>query len=637
MKYKKHKNLFFRSLASHYRHSFVFQRYHLLSFLSPVFVVLLLSACSLSGTPSNSSTTSTKQNTPTSGVTPISTPHDLSKQPDGVGTPSDGSGMPLPTNEVKPLVFNLVYNDGAMQQDVAQIYTPGSATYHHYLTVDQITHNYAPSDAQIAQVRNWLMKNGYTVTSVDALHSAIQVTATVGTIENSLHIKLQSHSILGREVFIQDGDPTLPATIASLVQSITGLDNFALPNFKPPFLLAHSASLSGTDCSNYGAKQTLTRNKLAAAYQINQLYQQSIQGQGMTIGVAEFSEPYNPNDIANYAACVGIATPQIQNINVDGTVAAGSGEGEAAMDLELIAGLAPKAQILDYQANTDSVSFAQALVDVFNRVATDHKVQVLSVSYGTGENSFSSSELDAVNRSLRTLAAEGISVFVSSGDCGAYALRLRHPDVAEVSFPASAPYAIAVGGTYLQVNDSNTRTSETAWGGDDGLPVCQNAWGSGGGVSQESSFTLPSWQKGPGTTNHYDGSADHVLTTGFPPTPVVAPNGLRQVPDVAAAAYPNIAIYYNGSWVASGGTSAAAPIWAAGALLLDQGLQQQGKSFLGGVPELYTLANQSSSHHPYTDITQGNNLFYSATQGWDYVTGWGSPNFQDILAMELGK
>lgn len=635
--YVKHKDLLFHKTYQGYTGFFATRSSRFLSSLSPVFIILLLSACSLAGNTTAQTTLSTPITVTSHGVTPLATPHSLSKLPDGIGTPSDGTGTPLPTNEVKPLAFNLIYNDAAMEQAVTQIYTPGSATFHQYLTASQIAQRYALSDAQMAQVQTWLTKNGFTITLVDALRSAIQVTATVGTIENALHIQLQAHTLFGREFFIQNGDPSLPGSIASLVQSITGLDNFAHPNFKPPFMHARTAMTFNADCANYGAHHTLTRNKLAAAYQVNQLYQQNIQGQGMTIGVAEFGEPYSPSDIANYAACVGIGTPQIENINVDGNVAAGSGQGEAAMDLELIAGLAPKAQILDYQANTNSVSFAQALVDVFNKAATDHRVQVLSVSYGTGENSFSSTELDAVNRSLRTLATEGISVFVSSGDCGAYALRLRQPQVAEVSFPASAPYAIAVGGTYLQVNDTNTRTSETAWGGDDGLPVCQNDWGSGGGVSQESSFHLPSWQTGPGTTNSYDGSAAHVLTTAFPPTPVVAPNGLRQVPDVAAAAYPNIAIYYQGSWIASGGTSAAAPIWAAGALLVDQGLHQQRKSSMGGVPELYALANHTNNHHPYTDITQGNNLVYTAAKGWDYVTGWGSPNFQDILSLELGQ
>lgn len=98
-----------------------------------------------------------------------------------------------------------------------------------------------------------------------------------------------------------------------------------------------------------------------------------------------------------------------------------------------------------------------------------------------------------------------------------------------------------------------------------------------------------------------------------------------------------IAIYYKGAWVASGGTSAAAPIWAAGALLVDQALQQKGKAAIGGVPEFYSLANHPGNFHPYNDITTGDNLFYSATTGWDYTTGWGSPNFSDILQLEMSQ
>ncbi len=594
--------------------------------LSMTMIGFLVSACALSGSPANS----TVQTTPTKS-TQSSGP--LAGKP--AGATNLPNGKPLPANEIKPLTFNLVYNDAAMEQDVAQMYTPGSATYHQFLTADQIIQKYAPSNAQVQQVENWLQQNGYTVVSIDPMRSSIKVQASVATIENSLHIKLNAYTILGREIFIQDGLPKLTGVASSLVSSVVGLDNFAFPSFKPAFNTTSATLNASGNCNAYGAQQTLTRDKLAGAYQISQLYTQGLQGQGMTIGVAEFGEPYNMQDVANYAACVGLPTPNIQNINVDGTVAPGSGQGEAAMDLELIAGLAPKAQILDYQANINNTSFAQALVDVFNKVASDDKVQVLSVSYGEYEDAFSASEQAAVNKSLRTLAAEGISVFISSGDCGAYSERIKN--IAVVSFPASAPYAIAVGGTHLQVGNNNTRTSESAWGQDSPIPVCANNWGSGGGVSQNSAFKRPAWQVGPGTTNHYNGASGLVfdLLLGF--TPVNAPNGLRQVPDVSAAAYPNIAIYYQGAWVAAGGTSAAAPIWAAGTLLVDQGLKQASKSSLGSVPEMYTLANHPGKFHPYTDITTGNNLFYPATRGWDYATGWGSPNFNDILQLEISQ
>jgi len=596
-------------------------------------IALLVGACSLPGAQSTTTTTTT---TPATGRTPTATPqkstHPVADQPTGTGKLP--SGTPLPQDEVKPLTFILNYNDTAMEQDVAQMYTPGSATFHKYLTPDQIVQRYALPDVQQQQVIDWLTQHGYGVDSTDALHTSIKVHATVATIEQTLNITLNAYSINGHEFFLQQGEPKLPEPVSSLVASVIGLDNFAFPQFQPPFgfSIHHIASLA-SDCSKYGANQTLTRNKLAAAYQVNQLYQQGFQGQGMTIGVAEFGDTYSPQDLANYAACAGISAPNVQNVDVDGHLAAGSGQGEAIMDLELIAGLAPKAQILDYQTDGQSTSFAQSMVDVFNRVATDHKVQVLSVSYGTFESAFSTTEQAAVNKSLRTLAAEGISVFISSGDCGAFTQRLQH--IAVVAFPASAVYSIAVGGTHLQVNDSNARSSETAWSAGDNLPVCSNNWGSGGGVSENPAFTRPSWQVGTGTTTAYDGASSGVFIRAFDFADAVkAPNGLRQVPDVAAAAFPNIAVYYKGAWVASGGTSAAAPIWAAGALLVDQALQQKGKPVLGGVPEFYTLANHPGNFHPYNDITAGDNLFYQATPGWDYTSGWGSPNFNDILQLE---
>lgn len=593
-----------------------------------VFCTLLMAGLLMSACSQSPSVNSSAGATPTiAGVpTKVARTNPIANQPPG--TTKAVPGQNLSGNEIKTLTFNLSYNDTLMEQDLAQIYQPGSPTFHQFLTPPQIVQRYALNDTQLQQVQKWLGQNKYTIDSVDALRSAITVRGSVSTIERSLHIQLQRYSILNREIFMQNGAPVLPSAVAPLIHSIVGLDNFALPEIKPPInALQNTQDAAASSCSKYGAKQSLTRDKLAYAYQMNRLYQQNLQGQGMTVGVAEFDEPYDPADIANYAACAGIATPSIQNVQVDGPVKAGAGEGEAAMDIELIAGLAPKAQILVYQAG--GTPFAQELVDLLNRVATDHRVQVLSMSYGTGEDQFSVSEQSAVNRGLRTLATEGISVFISSGDCGAYSQRVHN--IAMVSFPASAPYAIAVGGTHLQVNGNNV--SETTWGQDDGSPVCQNEWGTGGGVSQNTSFHRPAWQVGPGTTTSYDGSGSVVLTTGL--APVSAPNGLRQVPDVSAAAYPNIAIYYQGSWLQAGGTSAAAPIWAAGAILLDQGLQTHGKAYFGGVPGFYTLANHQQSAHPYTDITTGNNLFYPATRGWDYATGWGSPNFSNILQSQL--
>jgi kumamolisin len=588
---------------------------------------MLLGACTTAGGFSASNNAAGKP-----GVTPIANggSRAVGERPPAI--PGLPQGTPLPAGLILPLNFHLVYNDGAMEQDVARIYTPGSPGYHQFLTPAQILGRYAESDAQLSVVKRWLSDHGYRILGLDPLRASLRVEAPVSSIEASLGIQLESFTVSGHQFFLQVGTPTLSGEIAGLVQAVVGLDNFALPIFKPPFASLEHASGQNA-CAGYGAKLNLTRERIAAVYRENALYQQGLQGQGMSIAVAEFDEPYMQSDINAYTSCAGLGAAHIQNIQVDGPTAPGAGEGEAALDLELIAGLAPGAQIFDYQVGTQhgNIAFAQALVDLFTRVASERRVQVLSVSYGAGDGAFSQSEQNAVNRALRTLAAEGISVFISSGDCGAFSQRISN--IAMVSFPASAPYAIAVGGTHLQVTPASTRAREDVWSDSDGAALCQNEWGSGGGVSQNSDFRRPSWQVGPGTTSHYDGAGSFVFTASL--TPVQAPNGLRQVPDVAAASYPNISIYYSGLWYAFGGTSAAAPIWAAGALLVDQGLQRQGRAPLGGVPTFYLFANHPGHFHPYTDITQGNNLFYPATHGWDYATGWGVPDLSELLQLAL--
>jgi kumamolisin len=343
----------------------------------------------------------------------------------------------------------------------------------------------------------------------------------------------------------------------------------------------------------------VTRDQLAHAYTLDQLYKKGFRGQGMKVGVIELGDPYSRNDVANYAACNGVQL-HLRNIAVDGSLAPGSGAGEAALDIELIAGLAPEAEILDYQTPMPD---EKGFLDALNRVAEDDQVQVLSISYGAGEDQFEPSYLAQLDDTLEVLAVEGISVFVASGDCAAYVDGVFGQ--LQVSFPASAPWAIGVGGTSFQ------RNGEVAWSASNpDRSQCQNTWGTGGGLSQVKAFTRPAWQAGPGIQNQYS-------------------NGNRQVPDVAAAA-DNISIYYMSFWLGVGGTSAAAPIWAAGTVVIDQALQKQGKALFGGVPTIYKLASSAGKYHPFHDITQGNNLYYKAGPGWDYPTGLGSPSFIDI-------
>src|SRR2546428_13886056 len=147
--------------------------------LAMTIISLIASACSLPGT----------QNT-TSGVTPTVSAHPspVANQPVGVGTPP--SGRQLPENEVKPLTFNLVYNDAAMEQDVGQMYTPGSSTFHQFLTPNQIVQKYALSADQQKQVMDWSTQHGYSFPPTDSLHTSIKAHPTAPTIDRTVNLRL---------------------------------------------------------------------------------------------------------------------------------------------------------------------------------------------------------------------------------------------------------------------------------------------------------------------------------------------------------------------------------------------------------------------------------------------------------------
>jgi subtilase family serine protease len=175
-----------------------------------------------------------------------------------------------------------------------------------------------------------------------------------------------------------------------------------------------------------------------------------------------------------------------------------------------------------------------------------------------------------------------------------------------------------VGATTLVMNSTNTSyMSEAAWFNSLSPP---NA--SGGGLSTH--FAQPWWQTGLGVWNTFS-------------------NGARQVPDVALDGDPNsgYSIYSTDNstvtpttgWFVVGGTSAGAPSWAAITGLYNQFAKTLGRGNLGFAnPDLYAVATGVQPAVPYHDIVNGNNLVYQAKQGWDYPTGWGTPDVTNLVS-----
>ena len=207
------------------------------------------------------------------------------------------------------------------------------------------------------------------------------------------------------------------------------------------------------------------------------------------------------------------------------------------------------------------------------------------------------------------MAAQGQSIFVASGDRGAYDDADR-PSTLEVDDPASQPYVTAVGGTTLFANASTGEyVSETSWG--------TSSLGGGGGVS--SIWSQPSWQANLSTAANR-GSVS-----------------MRMVPDVSLDSNPSTGypVFTRGAWYAIGGTSAAAPLWAAFAAIVNQGRVANGVARLGFAnPALYQIGQSSAYSSSFHDIADGStNRYYPAVQGYDLSTGWGTIKGPGLFAV----
>lgn len=475
------------------------------------------------------------------------------------------------------------------------------------------------TDEQIKQIEDYFSSGNIQV-KPSKTNTAVTFDVKASVVASLMRTKFVNHKLNGRTYFTPDPAhmPQVPKEVASYILAVNGLDNYSLPP-KVKHLLGSLSSLGTSlpraraartgDCgAQIEGQQWAGPKRTAQAYGINALWQQGWRGDNMTINVVEM-DGFDPNDVQNYESCVG-ANAKIDTVSLGSAPAA---QGETTMDLELIAAFAPNAHIVDYQEDGtmagDWTAFnaaLQALIDANS--STPNTGSVVSVSIGAPEGAMTQDVFNSVNENLRILTqAEHMTVFISSGDCGAYTDGVWN-GTPDVSFPASSPYAVGTGGTRLSFSGMKA-TNEVAWAPDrSNLAKCQNSWGTGGGISK--AFQRPDYQQGQGVQNKY--------STGY-----------RQIPDVSAAAI-MVPVYFQGKWVGSGGTSAAAPEWAAGMSLMNEGMMQRLGGFYCGVAPLYNAFNHAGGRKPFHDVLSGDNGYYQAARGWDATTGLGSPNWPDI-------
>jgi subtilase family serine protease len=520
--------------------------------------------------------------------------------------------------------------------------------------------------AQIDQVASGLRALGLNPGTVDSSRLDIPVTATVSALDRAFGITLLSYRLPnGKTAYRNSAAPRIPASIAPYVTGVLGLDDtYQMQHLGSSTLVARGASAAAAPAGPAAAAKpaagaqpclsavgvttkyyAYTANEYASHYGLTPLYGMGDLGQGVRIAIAEL-EPNLKSDVAGFESCYKLAT-KVNYVTVTPGVGSGAGSGEAALDIENIASLAPKSTIDVFQSPNSGGS----LYEIAKAVLDAHADSVLSISWGLCEAETTPSLLTQYQAEFEALGASGVTVVAASGDAGptgCYTPAGKSLKLSAVA-PASTNFVISVGGTSMSA--AGQLAKETAWGG----TGTGNAGGGGGGISGQ---CMPWYQLPSATLPPIDGLQSKLSKTAAKCKAAGNPKGyLREVPDVSAAASPvdGYVTYYNSTWGGAVGTSASTTLIAAEAALIDASpyCSPAGwdSGFAGLLPNaLYQMlsVNGHNIYHstdgiPWVihDITQGTSTdtatgytggLYPATEGYDMATGLGAPLLTSLIA-----
>ncbi len=550
----------------------------------------------------------------------------------------------------------------------------GSADFHHWLTPGDLR-AYGPAQADIDRVTSWLTSHGLTVNSVSPSGMLIDFGGTAGDVAAAFHTTLHNVT-LGTETHMSNMKaPSIPAALAPVVRGVT-LANF----FPKPAMRRAVPSLTST--GQYGTFYAVAPADFATIYNVsplrgsNNFYGAPITGKGVTLAMVEQTK-IKTADWDTFRSTFGLsgyAGTLTQTHPGDCTPPGITGDvGEAALDVEWSGAVAPDADIIEAScAGTGPYEFG-VLTTLQNLVERGTKATILSISYEGQEVAFGFAFESAWVNLLEEGAAEGISIFVASGDNGTSADRNEIDSQGLfVNGLADSAYNVSVGGTdfydtalgetakyWHNSNDAggksvvsyvpeipwdNACSSSIIWkyvGAASAIALCNDTSfssdqnGVGGSGSQSVYYAKPDWQllTIPGMPN--DGVRDQ------PDVSLFAANGIwghfyifcMSIIEEGGAKcdYKNQSDLFGN---AAGGTSFASPAFAGITALIAETFGPGAK--LGNpAPEFYTVANgqyntalglsqcnatlgnKSSSACVFHDITAGDNSepCYAGTTG----------------------
>jgi kumamolisin len=469
-----------------------------------------------------------------------------------------------------------------------------AAAHDEPITREEFAIRYAASSDDIERIEAFAQQFELTIVGVDLPRRTITLAGTIASLNEAFGTTLKLYDCEQGRYRGRSGPLYLPADLKDVVVGVFGLDNRPQAQVRCRRHRRIVGRAAAGDTS-------FTPPQIAKLYQ----FPTSLTGKGQTVAIIELGGGYKTADLRTYFGGLGLATPSVTAISVDGATNAPAGDpnsadGEVLLDIEVVGAIAPGVKIAVYFAPNTDRGFLDAITTAVHD--TVRKPAIVSISWGGPESSWTKQALTAFDQAFQDAAMVGVTVCCASGDSGSsdgVADGLAHVD-----FPASSPHALACGGTRVAVSNGSL-TGEVVW--NDGA----SGGATGGGVSEV--FALPAYQQ-----------SAHV------PVSVNAShfNG-RGVPDIAGNADPatGYEVHVDGQDAVFGGTSAVAPLWSALVALINQ---SRGKplGFLNAT--LYAVGAKG-----FRDTTSGNNGAYQARAGWDPCTGLGSAN-GEVLLTTLG-
>ncbi|HXB55404.1 MAG TPA: S53 family peptidase [Vicinamibacteria bacterium] len=561
----------------------------------------------------------------------------MAQKKDRTGNAGSKSRVPLPGSERSPLrsakvvgsvdpdlrveiTLQLRRRTGSqLEQRVSQMATQ-RLDERTYLTREELGRLGGAEQADISAIDAFAHDHNLSVSEVSIARRTVKLVGRVADLSTAFGVTLKRYRAGAVSYRGRRGPIYLPKELAGVVERVLGLDD--RPAVTPHYRVLRSVKGrqkgGQRKDSAHGSLRSFSPLEVAKLYN----FPAGLDGTGQTIGLIELNDVnnkgsatgagYSKTDLDSYFAGLGLATPNVNAVGVDGGANVPgpdlNADSEVTLDIEVAGAVAPKANIVVYFGTNTTDGFIQALTSAIHDDV--RKPSLISISWGGPEESSTQQLLTGLDQALQEAAAVGVTVCAAAGDNGSADMDKSEWDgVTHADFPASSPWALGCGGTTLQATGSGS--SETVWNGG------PQGGATGGGVSNV--FARPAYQ----------------LKVNVPQQS----KGGRGLPDVSGNADPasGYQVLIQGASKVLGGTSAVAPLWAGLLALISQQRAGKGKGPLGFLnPILYGLP---SSANAFQDVVNGNNdIFgtlrgkYPAGPGWDPCTGLGTPNGTNLSA-----